>query len=240
MILLLSLFTLYTGFSFFLAEASADKLFSAGESPFGVPFHTWVEKWWNWDYSIPLDPETNQFAGLKDGGCFIHSEGSVVMLVDTAAGGKYNQNCTISSGQGILIPIWTGECDQSIKGYETATFKTLSKCARDFDLGKVSGHVTVDNIPIARLDTNDYNTNIMQNVSEINTPEFNLTVPANSHFPIVRSGIFPGAAHGWFVFLKPLSPGEHIIYYQNGVEPTTLSGAGNVNSAEFTYHLKVK
>jgi hypothetical protein len=53
-------------------------------------------------------------------------------------------------------------------------------------------------------------------------------------------GTFPAAAHGWFVFLKPLQPGDHILYYQNSVEATTLSGDGNMNSAQFTYHLSVK
>ena len=40
----------------------------------------------------------------------------MVMLVDTAAGGVWNQKCTISRNEGILIPIWTGECDQGAKG----------------------------------------------------------------------------------------------------------------------------
>ena len=55
-----------------------------------------------------------------------------------------------------------------------------------------------------------------------------------------RTGTFPAAAHGWFVFLKPLPPGDHTIYYKNSVEPTTLSGAENRNTAEITYLLSVK
>ena len=72
------------------------------------------------------------------------------------------------------------------------------------------------------------------------TKQFDATIQKESHFKGERYGSFPTAVHGWFVFLKPLQPGDHILYYQNSVEATTLSGAGNMNSAQFTYHLSVK
>jgi len=214
--------------------------YSKGESPFGISYGDWVAKYWNWDLSIPLDPKTNNLLGLNENGCMVHRENSMVMLADTAAGGIWNQKCTISHNAGILIPIWTGECDQGTKGFETASEKQISDCARSYDLGKVKGQVKVDGIPVATLDALDYKTNIMNNVTEVYTKQFNATTPINSHFIVERYGTFPGVAHGWFVFLKPLQPGNHTVYYQNSVEPTTLSGAGNVNSAQFTYHFKVE
>jgi hypothetical protein len=102
------------------------------------------------------------------------------------------------------------------------------------------GKVKVDNIPVATLDAVDYTTNIMNNVTEVYTKQFNITLPNETHFPVERFGTFPAAAHGWFVFLKPLQPGNHTIYYQNSVQPTTLSGAGNVNTAQLTYSFKVE
>jgi hypothetical protein len=50
----------------------------------------WVAKYWNWTASIPIDPETNTFANLKENGCLIHKDDSVIMLVDPAVGGKIN------------------------------------------------------------------------------------------------------------------------------------------------------
>jgi len=214
--------------------------YSKNESPFGISYDNWVAKYWNWDISIPLDPETNAIAGLTENGCLVHKEDSMIMLVDTAAGGTWNQKCTISSNEGFLIPIWTGECDQGSKGLESYSFKKLSDCARGYDLGKIMGKVKVDNIPVATLDAIDYTTNIMNNVTEVYTKQFNATIPNETHMPAERYGTFPAAAHGWFVFLKPLQPGNHTIYYQNSVQPTTLSGAGNVNNAQFTYSFKVE
>jgi hypothetical protein len=215
-------------------------VYSKNESPFGTTQEDWVAKWWNWSFPIGIAPETNTWAGLKENGCLIHKENSTVMLVDTAAGGVWNQKCTISSNDGIMIPIWTGECNKAEKECQTYSFEQLSKAARGYDLGKIKGEVEVDNIPIAKLDVVDYTTNIIENVSEVYTKEFNATIPEAGHIPSEKSGIFPAAAHGWFVFLKPLPPGDHTINYKNTVEPTSLSGAGNVNSGQFTYHLKVE
>jgi hypothetical protein len=211
------------------------------ESPFGISYEDWVAKWWNWSFSIGIDPQTNTWAGLKDNGCLVHKENSMVMLVDTAAGGEWNQKCIISHNEGILIPIWTGECNWGESGCEGLSFEELSKKAREFDVGKIKGLVKVDNITIAKLDVVDYTTNIIDNVTEVYTKQFNATIPAEGHIPGIKEpGTYPAAAHGWFVFLKPLQPGNHTIYYQNSVQPTTLSGAANVNSAQFTYHFKVE
>src|SRR6058998_2432920 len=84
------------------------EFYGQDESPNGISKSDWISKFWNWDYSLQLDPQTNVFAGLKQNGCLIHKENSTVMLVDTSAGGVWNQNCTISRNESILIPIWTG------------------------------------------------------------------------------------------------------------------------------------
>jgi len=222
------------------AAASGVDFYSKNESPFGISNADWVAKYWNWDYSLPMDPQTNVIAALNQNGCLIHKENSMVMLADTAAGGVWNQNCTISRNEGILIPIWTGECNAGEKDCLGQSFEGLTKAARGFDLGKIKGLVKVDNIPVATLDAVDYKTNTMNNVTEVYTKEFNATVPDDSHVQNEKYGTFPGAAHGWFVFLKPLQPGNHTVYYQNSVEPTSLSGAGNSNTAQFTYHFKVE
>jgi len=214
-------------------------LFSKDELPFGKPYDFWVTKWWNWTASIPLDPATNSFAGLKENGCFIHKEGPMVMLVDPAAGGTISQKCNISPDQAILMVLWSGECDTATKNYEQASFNKLSECARGYDLGKVSAQVKLDNIPLAKLETQDYSTNIRDNVTEIYTKEFNIHLPTNTHMAVDKFGIFRAAAHGWVIILKPLSPGTHIISILNNVQPTSVSGPGNVNRAQITYSFTV-
>jgi hypothetical protein len=93
-----------------LAAYSID-FYSKNESPFGKPYDLWVADWWNWTASIPFDPVASQLAGLKENGCLVNEDQSVIMLVDTAISKTINQVCKVPAGWGILVPIWTGECD---------------------------------------------------------------------------------------------------------------------------------
>jgi hypothetical protein len=68
---------------------------------------------------------------------------------------------------------------------------------------------------------------------------FNITTPDNSQLRVDYPGTYPGAVHGWFIFLKPLPVSEHTVLYVNDVRETTL-GAGNTNNADITYSLNVK
>lgn len=213
-------------------------LFHKDESPFGKPYENWIQDWWKWNAAIGRDPVTS-FAGVKENGCLINKEGPVVMLIDPAVGGKLNQRCEISSGQGILFPAWSAECDHSMNATQYMSLEQLSECARGYNLGKVKVNVWVDNAPFAKVDVIDYKTNELINATELYTKGFNITTPKDSHLDVELPGTSPGAVHGWFVFLKPLTPGEHTVRYVNDVRETTL-GAGNTNHADITYSLKVK
>ena len=219
--------------------AYAFDVFHKDELPFGKPYEDWVYDYWKWLAAIPSDPETT-FAGVKENGCFINKTGPVAFLMGPAIGGVHHQICEISSNQGIFIDGWSGECDASSKGNENKSFKELSQCARDQDLGKIRVNVWVDNKLISRVEAEDYKTINLINATELFTKAFNITTPANSFLTVDYPGTYPGAVHGWFIFLKPLPPGDHTVRYVNDVRPTTLSGAANTNHADITYSLKVK
>jgi hypothetical protein len=218
--------------------ANAVDVFQKDELPFGKPYESWVQDWWRWNAAHPDDPDTT-VADLKENGCFINKTGPVAMLMDPAIGGKHHQMCEISPNQGILISAWSGECDGSVKGYENSSFSELSKCARDLDLGKVTVNAWVDNKSVAQVKAEDLKTTNLINATELSTKAFNITTPANSWLKVDYPGTYPGAVHGWFIFLKPLPVGEHTVRYVNDVRPTTL-GAGNPNNADITYSFKVK
>jgi hypothetical protein len=213
-------------------------VFQKDELPFGKPYEDWIYDYWRWNAAHPSDPVTT-VAGLKENGCFINKDGPVAMLMDPAIGGEHHQRCELSPNQGILISAWSGECDGSVKGHENASFKELSKCARELDLGKIKANAWVDNKSIAQVEAEDYKTINLINATELNTKAFNITTPENSWLTVDYPGNHPGAVHGWFIFLKPLPEGEHTVRYVNDVRPTTL-GAGNTNNADITYSLNVK
>jgi hypothetical protein len=219
------------------------ELFSKDEAPFGKSYDDWIAEFWNWVVSLSPDEATP-----KPGGCLIHESGSMVMLMNSAVGGSHNQVCTISSDQGILIPMWNAWCDSG--DHSGLSDEQLTKCAREeFNLGKIGSEVRVDGVPVAKLDVTmslisgslDYEITTLQNVSEIYTKGFNITIPGDSNIPELVPGDWRAGSHGWWVFLEPLPPGKHTVSYNVRVFPTgTLTSPGvNPTSSDITYLLNV-
>lgn len=195
---------------------------------------------WNWWIDLNTDQATP-----KPSGCLIEKSGSVAFLMNTIVEGRPHQICEISANQSIMIPLWMAFQEDSRPEFDNYTYAQLSKTARElYDLGAVTSIVKLDDSPIARLDvvssmrsgSLDYKINSMDNVSEVYSKGFNVTIPENTNLADQNPGTWRSGAHGWFVFLKPLPVGDHTLYYNVGV-----TGTGpNDHSAEITYDLKVK
>jgi hypothetical protein len=220
--------------------------FSMQEKPFGISYDDWVAKFWNWNQAILKDPDTQAVIGLNDNGCLIQRDNSMAILMDTALGGSRNQVCTIPAGTGIMIPIWTGLSDPTQltqdekKVFAADPLKALTDSAKSFDMGRVTGELKVNGITVAKLDAKDLTTILNNNVTEVTTKIFNLTIPKDSHIPHAETGVFPAVAHGWFVFMKPIPSGQYTIYYQNTASTSLESVSGNINNAQITYSLTVE
>jgi hypothetical protein len=216
------------------------EFYSKDDAPFGTQLDNWMSKWWTWWITTNIDEATPKLDG-----CLIHDMGSMVALMDTTVPNAPHQVCEISANQSIMIPLWTAFWEASTPEYMDYTYEQLSQEARvGGDLGAVTSLVRVDGRQVAQLDvvssmrggSLDYKINSMDNVTELYSKGFNITIPEDTHMPDQNPGTWRSGAHGWFVFLKPLPPGDHKVYYNVGV-----TGLGpNDHSAEITYDLKVK
>lgn len=220
------------------------ELFTSNEKPFGLSYDEWISKYWNWWVSTSIEESTP-----TPGGCLINETDSMIMLMETTVGGSQDQVCDIASTKGIMIPLWIAWCDS---GTDTEyPINELSTCAREkYNLGNIKSEVLVDGMQIAKLDVRlslvggslDYKINSLENVSELFVKQFNLTAPDDSHKAFTLPGTFNAGAHGWFVFLKPLSLGEQTVFYNIRVTPIgPLTSPGTTaNFADITYLFNVK
>jgi hypothetical protein len=236
---LLLLFTLV--FSNFHQEISSSvvvNLYTEKDEPSGIPLNEWIGQWWNWWIKVPKD--ALQSDGAPKSNCLINKSNSMVMLMETTLK-KKPQECNISSKESIMIPLWTAYFyDYPADALKSPkTYQQLDEIARsNYNHGFITGKVSVDNIPVASLNVESSKSgvkvNLMQNVVEVYAKGYNITVYEDTHKPGNLVGTFPAGAHGWFVFLKPLSIGDHTISYDAGTRNTN-----NPNAALFTYKFHV-
>lgn len=205
-----------------------------------VPYDIWVATFWNWDATVLNKAgTTNCCEGLQENGCLMNDPGPAVILMNTAIGGTYNQNCSIRSDQGIFVQLWSAECDTAYTKPEPISYDKTLKCAKELDLGTVKGKVIVDGTLVSELEAKDLVSSKLNKVVELVTPYFSFTYPPGTHLFTPKSGTFLAAAHGWFVFLKPLPVGDHTVSYSiNVVTPGTTAGE-SLTTAQYTYHFKV-
>jgi hypothetical protein len=75
-------------------------------------------------------------------------------------------------------------------------------------------------------------------MQRVQSPLFNLTFPVNNIFGI-PTGSTQSVADGYYVFLKPLSPGKHDISFKGVEVQYTTTGVSN-EAQNIVYHLTVQ
>lgn len=172
-------------------------------------------KWWQWAFSIPANE--NPVADDTGKNCNKGDLGKLFFLAGTT-GGSAERDCTISHLQAVLFPVINNEC--SLLEGNGPTIKDLKKCNNDI-VGKVS-HVE------ASLD----GTNIDLSHARVQSPPFKLNVIEDDVFGLQGSGTTISVADGYWVLLRPLSVGDHLLHFKGAIESFNFE-------VEVTYHLKV-
>jgi hypothetical protein len=228
----------------FVRGASTDPYsFPVGSSPYGIPFKDWTAKWWTWYQSVPKlnNPNFQNVSGYTPVECsYLQDPANPAIFlpyVGVERGSSTTANCNIPYGKAVLILVDGGEADYSDPTVQPKTQDTLVNQVTKSNVYPNPFGITFDGHQLAL--TNDEALKVQSDLFNFTLPPKNLSGEA--------AGPDKGIGQGWYLFLKPLSPGVHIVHYTTGYrdsksDPTIPPGQGNDAPyiQDVTYRLVVK
>jgi hypothetical protein len=196
-------------------------LFSPDSLPYGITYGRWTTVWWQWILSTPrsINPvvdRTGEYASVNQ------PSKDVWFLAGKLADENKNlpnRFCAVPSGRSILVPVINCEANP-LEHPELRTDQDIIEHVNNDEDSIIVKECRVDGklIPVARIKSDPI-------IFHLNMVDCNLFTE--------KGGSTRASADGYWVFLKPLSQGEHIISFQGQCEYGRLcSGA--------IYHLQVR
>jgi len=184
--------------------------------PFGASYGNWTVRWWRWFAGIsasrhPGLDETGENASVDQ---FEHN---VWFLAGTFGGKTVERTCRVPAERCILFPVINYE----MNALEDPKLRTRLDIERSVlkdqdDIINLEAIVDGQRIPIYRVRSDP--------------TFFSITVPQDNAVELPWGGTTEATADGFWVFLKPLSKGEHEIYFSG----SCTAGTRNVKAV---YHI---
>jgi len=150
--------------------------------------------WWQTVLSIPGDSLDRCDLGTRD----------VVFLAGTT-GGAATRSCTIHAGTSIFVPLINVECSTAEGNGDTPA--ELRACARVFAEQFTDLSLTIDGVAVTDLQR-----------FRVHSPVFQFTAAPGNVFGI-PAGTTRSVADGYWVLIRPLSPGTHTISFGGAFLP---------------------
>jgi hypothetical protein len=192
-----------------------------------------MEKWWQWYVSVPKTHSPN-YPGypnhITTNDCSVLQDPSnpvFYLFTPLTDMGKVEWTCTVPKGKSIFLPIISASADFGDPTLPSKTDESLVSTAKP---GNNNAQIKV------MLDGKTLGFNSDPKWRTM-TGFFNYTLPEHNLWDDKESpGTYRAVAEGYNLFLKPLTPGEHLLHYEAAVLPP--------NEAQYaqdvTYHLIVK
>ena len=195
---------------------------------FGMSYGDWNAAWIQYGLSIPAS--INPTLDTTGAHCNVaQSGGPVFFLSGSFSSDPVTRTCTVPRGQALLVPLTVWECSTvEPPPFNGSNPQELRACAGTWTDG-VGIHTLKLRIDGAKV------TGLQHFRAQ--SPFFEFVMPATDNF-LGLNGVTSGSSvsDGYFVMVKPLSPGYHTIHF----EGATVSGPGAGISISVTYNLTVQ
>lgn len=200
------------------------EVFTLNSKPFGIPYAEWTARWWQWALSIP--DKVNPITDLTGEHCSEDQKGPVWFLGGTW-GGSAERTCTIPAGKAILWAPINYSCSPA-EFPELNTEAELRQCTKE----------PMDKVIAVGVKINGTNS---PNLKEfrVQSPVFNFSYPEGNVIGKPPQKTF-GVSDGYWIFLKPLTPGKYEIESTGTyLSPDPSTGTPTAFSNTVRYHLVV-
>lgn len=201
---------------YFLSSASSqnedEPLISVNSSYYDRPYKYWTQKWWEWNLSFNETSHPNTGYSDKKCGSGQTPESPVWFLVQPFPypnpDANFERTCTVPQGKAIITPTQSGYCNDSDK-FDPHTDVGLINCAKQGNEDTTVEYVTIDNKTYKNY----------QEGRRVLSDFFNAKIIKDNVFRYEKEGNFKSVVDGYYIFLKPLGPGKHILEYYYKTTP---------------------
>jgi hypothetical protein len=196
------------------SKESEVQCFDVNDRPYGKTYGQWTATWWRWALSIPesispLTDETGENAHVNQPEKDVWFLAGTIATKDSTK--EIHREVTIPSGRAILLPVMNFEAN-FLEYPHLKTDEDLIEYVLDEENTIVRKDVTINGKPASPK-------------RMISDPRI-FTIFINDNNPLhVRGGMTKACADGYYLFLKPLSKGEHDIRFRAACQTGTLNSA---------------
>ena len=207
-------------------DASPQKAITPSQAVFGMTYGDWSAAWWQYVLSIPNS--TNPILDTTGANCGVGQSSGPVFFLVGAGTDPVTRTCTVSSKKAFFFPIINSECSTvEDPPYHGDNAQELRTCAGGFTDGVDinSLKVIIDGKKLHDLES-----------FRVQSPLFEFVTPSSDNL-LGLDGVTSGSStsDGYWIMLKPLSPGNHKLHF----EAKVTSGPGAGFSQNVTYKLTV-
>jgi hypothetical protein len=190
----------------------------------------WAALWWSWAFSFPVNDNplldtTGEKAKFGD-------VGPVFFLAGVYnASGNITRKATVPPGKLIFFPV-VNLINDNVGVSPRQTIDELAATLAGFIPSSPDLHASVDGVPVDHL----------QQHREI-SPVFSYTLQSTdnihqvvNHIPDVQGTIFPVVADGFYLMLRPLPPGHHVINFGGSLSGPAFNVTYDITVEETERH----
>lgn len=176
------------------------RLYQRDEQPYGRTWEEWTTKWWIWFLSI--SKKMNPAIDISGEKAIIGQNDPDVWFLAATTGGTAERSVTLPEGISLLFPVIN----------VTTSYSEEPGLKNDYELTSyVKSQIDDILIKEASIDGSDL---VISEKHRVKSPPFKFFYPEElpkENIYFAHGGNTKGAGDGYWIFLRPLTKGEHDI-----------------------------